>query len=116
MTDLASKNDFSKLLNKLEAYTTLESFNKMRIGNERENYNLCEKIKDLVPKIQLVKDLDSLRDYIGEGNKTNAQKRDCLKDKKETISMVEKLQKEFLDLRDDHRESKQRLRNLELTI
>lgn len=37
MTDLASKNDFSKLLNKLEAYTTLESFNKMRIGHEREN-------------------------------------------------------------------------------
>ena len=30
--DFATKSDFAKLLGKLEAYTTLESFNKMRIA------------------------------------------------------------------------------------
>ena len=37
LMDFATKVDFSKLLNKLEAYTTLESFNKMRIAAERDN-------------------------------------------------------------------------------
>lgn len=43
MTDFATKNDFGKLLHKLEAYTTLESFNKMRINNEREYQELSQK-------------------------------------------------------------------------
>lgn len=30
--DFATKSDFAKVLGKLEAYTTLESFNKMRIA------------------------------------------------------------------------------------
>lgn len=37
MTDFATKNDFTKIFNKLEAYTTLDSFNKMRITAERLN-------------------------------------------------------------------------------
>ena len=32
LTDFATKSDFAKVLGKLEAYTTLESFNKMRIA------------------------------------------------------------------------------------
>ena len=37
MNDFATKMDFVKILNKLESYTTLDSFNKMRIAQEREN-------------------------------------------------------------------------------
>lgn len=37
MNEYATKNDFSKLLNKLEGYTTLDSFNKMRINAEKES-------------------------------------------------------------------------------
>ena len=36
MMDFATKNDFGKIITKLEAYTTLDSFNKMRINAERE--------------------------------------------------------------------------------
>lgn len=57
-----------------------------------------------------------MKDYVGEANRSNSQKRDCLKDKKETITMVEKLQKDLLELRDDHRWSKDRLRSLEQAI
>ena len=44
MMDFATKNDFGKIINKLEAYTTLDSFNKMRINAEREYYDLSEKV------------------------------------------------------------------------
>ena len=57
-----------------------------------------------------------MKDYINEVNKTNSQKRDCTKDKKDLITMIEKFQKELLDLRDDHRSSKDRIRTLELQI
>ena len=50
MQDFASKVDFGRLLNKLEAYCTLESFNKMRINAEREYQDLCNKVTLLVPK------------------------------------------------------------------
>ena len=40
LMDFATKMDFSKLLNKLEAYTTLESFNKMRIAAEALNHSM----------------------------------------------------------------------------
>ena len=49
MTDFATKNDFGKILNKLEAYTTLESFNKNRMSSERENQQLSERVMTLVP-------------------------------------------------------------------
>ena len=57
-----------------------------------------------------------MKDFIADANRSNSQKRDCLKDKKETITMIEKLQKDLLELRDDHRSSKDRLRTLEQTI
>ena len=44
MMDFATKNDFGKILNKLEAYTTLESFNKMRISAEREHAEIEQKV------------------------------------------------------------------------
>ena len=40
MVDFATKTDFGRIINKLEAYTTLESFNKMRINAEREHAEL----------------------------------------------------------------------------
>ena len=69
MMDFASKNDFSKILNKLEAYTTLDSFNKMRINSEREYQDLGNKVTTLVPKSQLTRDLDNVKEFIGELNK-----------------------------------------------
>lgn len=49
LIDCATKNDFSKVINRLEAFTTLESFNKMRINSEREYQDLCHKVSALVP-------------------------------------------------------------------
>lgn len=44
MVDFATKTDFGRIINKLEAYTTLESFNKMRINAEREHAELESKV------------------------------------------------------------------------
>ena len=71
-------------------------------------------MRDLVTKPTLAKELESMKEFVAELNKNNSQKRDCLKDKKETHAMIEKTQKELLDLRDDHRNSKERIRSLEV--
>ena len=57
--------------------------------------------------------MEQMKEYVNEQNKTNSQKRDCVKDKKEVCTMIDKFQKDHLELRDDHRESKARLRTLE---
>lgn len=91
MMDFATKHDFGKLINKLEAYTTLESFNKMRINGEREYLDVCTKMAILVPTTQLEKEIENLKEFFAEKSKNNSQKRDCLKDKRDSIAMVEKL-------------------------
>lgn len=75
-----------------------------------------QKIDTFVSKNHLKNEIGTLKDHIAEVNKSNSQKRDCLKDKKEMEKSFEKLQKELLDLRDDHRNSKERIRNLEVII
>ena len=54
-----------------------------------------------------------MKDYVVDVSKSGSQKRDCLKDKKGLQDQLEKLQKDLLDLRDDHRNSKERLRTAE---
>ena len=69
MNDFATKMDFVKILNKLESYTTLDSFNKMRIAQERENQDRIKEIRDLVPKALLSKEIETMKVYVGEVNK-----------------------------------------------
>ena len=116
MSDFAGKTDIQKIINKLESYTTLESFNKTRINQEKQNHEMQNSLVNLVAKPLLAREVESMKEYVGEVNKSNSQKRDCLKDKKELEKHIEKLQKELLDLRDDHRNSKERIRNLETLI
>ena len=116
VSDCATKVEFSKILNRLESYTTLESFNKSRISQEKNNENFLTRIESMATIVRLEKEMEHMKDYVGEENKQNSQKRDCAKDKREVEKMFEKLQKELLDLRDDHRNSKERIRILELAI
>ncbi len=116
LVDFATKVDFSKVLNKLESYTTLESFNKSRIKQESAEQDLKRGMSELVTKSSLRTDLESIKDHVADVNRSNSQKRDCLKDKKETERHVEKMQKELMDLRDDHRNSKERIRSLEVLM
>ena len=84
MQDFSTKTDFVRILNKLESYTTLESFNKMRIAQEKDVQDLFSQMRDLVTKPTLSRELESMKEFVAELNKNNSQKRDCLKDKKET--------------------------------
>ena len=70
----------------------------------------------MTSKSQLGQEIETMKEYVQEVNNVNSQKRDCLKDKKEMNVLFDKLQKELLDLRDDHRNSKERIRHLETTI
>ena len=65
---------------------------------------------------KLVTDLDRLKDYVIEMNKANSKINNCLKDKKDLEKSFEKLEQELMNLRDDHRNSKERLRNAEVLL
>ena len=113
LADFSTKNDFLKLLNKFESYTTLDSFNKMRIAQEREHQDFKIRISGLVERGQLTQCVNDLKDYVRDCNKQNSLKRDCVKDRKDLQTLAEKIQKDMMELRDDHRTSKDRLRGLE---
>ena len=60
--------------------------------------------------------MEKLKEWVAEVNRENSKKRDCLKDKKELTAMNDKVARDLLELRDDHRSSKDRLRTLELHV
>ena len=57
-----------------------------------------------------------MQDYVHEVNKSASLKKECAKDKKEVLSMFTKLQKDILNLRDDHLNSKERVTICETLI
>ena len=116
METLATKLDIDRVFNKLEAYTTLEKFNKMKIQQELENENLQAKIKTLVQNSQLEIEIDRMKDHVAEVNRFNASKREAARDKKELLEKIETLQKSFSLLQEDQELSKARLETLEQDI
>lgn len=116
METLATKNDIDRVFNKLEAYTTLEAFNKSKIQQELENENVQAKTRSLVLKTELETEVDKMKDHVAEVNRFNASKRDCAKDKKELLEKIDNLHRDLLVLTEDHKTSKQRIVALEKTI
>jgi len=116
LTDFVTKEQLTKTSNRLESYTTLENFNKSRIAQERLNNEWKARFENIVTQDRLADSVEAVKKVFNELNESNSQKRDCLKDKKSVEKQFEKLQKELLDLRDDHRNSKDRIRNLETMI
>ena len=116
METLATKFDIDRVFNKLEAYTTLEAFNKMKIQQELENENLQAKIKTLVQNSQLEIEIDRMKDHVAEVNRFNASKREAARDKKELLEKIETLHKSFTLLQEDQDLSKARLETLEQGI
>lgn len=64
MDTLATKNDIEMVLNKQESYTTLETFNKVRLKHELENENLQAKTRQLVQTKRLDTELETMREHI----------------------------------------------------
>lgn len=66
--------------------------------------------------MHLVRELEKHQRIFLKKNEENSKKRDCLKDKNEAIHMVEKLQKELIEHRNDLLSAKSRIRNLEVQM
>ena len=99
-----------------EQYTTLLSFNKVRM--EQEEINKQNKAMQLmmVIKSELQAEMQKVKDYVADLNKAFSTKSDCTKDKKDVTEMIDKLQHEVHKLEGDHRTSKDRIRKLEVKI
>ena len=116
LQDFASKNDLLRVKSQFEQYTTLVSFNKVRMEQEEINKQTKVMEKMMVIRQELEAEIAKLKDHINEVNQVNATKSECAKDKKDTLEIIDKLQHEFQTLKEDHRKSKDRIRKLEVKI
>ena len=116
LDDFATKPDVMRIKSQFEQYTTLVSFNKVRMEQEEINKQTKMMEKIMVIKSELQSEIDKVKEHIKEVNKINSSKSDCAKDKKDLMDIIDKFQHENQSLREDHRVSKERIRKLEVKI
>ena len=83
LEDYTKKKEFSMIFNKLESYTTLESFNSMRMGFEKDLDLITQKFRRMPVNNDLNNAIIGTKEYVKTLNEHNSQKRDCHKDKTE---------------------------------
>ena len=81
MLDFVTRDQYGIVLQRLEQYTTLDSFNKMRMGIERDIEMFKKKFLGVPVKDDLEKLFSRTRAYIEEAMRPLSEKRHCLKDK-----------------------------------
>ena len=92
MEELINKEQFQRMLIKLESYTTLESFNKHRLVIERDLSGFRNRIDNAPNREDLQKISESLRTYCQELNKTNSKRGNCAKDKADILKEIKALE------------------------
>lgn len=83
LEDYTKKKEFSMIFNKLESYTTLESFNSMRMGFEKDLELITQKFRRMPVNNDLNNAIIGTKEFVKTLNEHNSQKRDCHKDKTE---------------------------------
>ena len=91
MEEFINKEQFQRMLIRLESYTSLESFNKHRLVIEREMNVFRHKFDNVPQREDLQKISDSTRTYCQELNKTNSKRGNCAKDKADLLKEIEAL-------------------------
>ena len=64
LEEYAKQKQISMILNKMESYTTLESFNSMRIGFEKDFEQITGKFRRIPVTSELTNAINNTRDYI----------------------------------------------------
>ena len=92
-----------RVKSQLDQYTTLTSFNKVRMQQEKENKNNKAMQKVMIVREEVEKKIEMVKEHIIEVSKSNSSIGACAKDKRELIEMIDKLTKEITHLKEDHR-------------
>ena len=91
LEDYIKKKEFAMVFNKLESYTTLESFNSMRMGFEKDLELITQKFRRIPVNNDLNNAINSTKEYVKTLNEHKSQKRDCHKDKNELQRHIDSL-------------------------
>ena len=91
LEDYTKKKEFSMIFNKLESYTTLESFNSMRMGFEKDLELITQKFRRMPVNNDLNNAIIGTKEFVKTLNEHNSQKRDCHKDKTELQRQIDSL-------------------------
>ena len=89
MEEFINREQFQRMMIKLESYTTLESFNKMRLQLEKDINGFRVRFDSVPAQGDLSKAVGDLKAWVVELNKMNSQRGNCAKDKSDLLKEIE---------------------------
>lgn len=105
-----------RIKSQFEQYTTLVSFNKVRMEQDEINKQTKVMEKLMVIRSDMQREQTKMKEFVREENKVFSLKSSCTKDKKEVNELIDKLRHDVEALKAELRTSKERIRKLEVTI
>ena len=113
MEEFINREQFQRMLIKLESYTTLESFNKMRLQLEKDVNGFRARFEAVPALGDLTRSTGELKAWVGELNKMNSQRGNCAKDKADLLKEIETVRLDLQGSRDELRTQGRAIRALQ---
>ena len=101
MDDFMTKEQYRLILNRLEAYTALETFNKYRLLMEKDMNGLKKKFDQVPIKDDLGKVTEGLKKFVNELNSRNSTRGNCAKDKADLLKELDLVRLDLLKTREE---------------
>ena len=116
MEEFINKEQFQRMLIKLESYTTLESFNKMRLQLEKDINGFRARFEAVPALGDLSRATGELKTWVTELNKMNSQRGNCAKDKADLLAEIERVRLDLQGTRDELRTQGRAVRSLQEAV
>ena len=113
MEEFINKEQFARMLGRLESYTTLESFNKMRLQLEKDINGFRARFEAVTSSGDLQAATASLKAWVTDLNQMNSQRGNCAKDKSDLLKEIETVRLDLQGTRDELRTQGRAIRSLQ---
>ena len=113
MDDFMTKEQYRLILNRLEAYTALETFNKYRLLMEKDMNGLKKKFDQVPIKDDLGKVTEGLKKFVNELNSRNSTRGNCAKDKADLLKELDLIRLDLLKTREEQTQQGKAIRALQ---
>ena len=116
MEEFINREQFQRMLTKLESYTSLESFNKHRLQLEKDINGFRARFEAVPALGDLTKRTNEIKTWVSELNKMNSQRGNCAKDKADLLKEIETVRLDLQGTRDEQRAQGRAIRSLQDAI
>ena len=112
MEEFINREQFQRMLTKLESYTSLESFNKHRLALEKDIDGFRRRFEAVPALGDLTRRTNEIKTWVTELNKMNSQRGNCAKDKADMLKEIETVRLDLQGTRDEQRAQGRAIRSL----